>query len=297
MQIREYLKEPFDYFDDKKSKWLYILSAIVFSHLFLIIFQPYGISEEMSNPVNSTLNKFLFFFSIALSTFLALTLSQFFFRQLFGFQNIKIKKYIFWLLIEALILLFINFGMSFIIPDLGNDFEQELNIWFQVKMYPKLLLILIFPFFGTVIYIAIKRLQSEVKELDQQLLTFKYKYDKTKQKDTLNLLDENNQLDIALSINEIVYIESSNQYVVVNFIKNNTIKKHIVRNRLKHILSQTENLPIKQCHRSFAVNLIHVKHLTRKNGKAFLVLNTNFDGIKIPVSNSFLEAIKKDLDN
>ncbi|MBR9847663.1 MAG: hypothetical protein GYB35_16890, partial [Algicola sp.] len=156
MQIREYLKEPFDYFDDKKSKWLYILSAIVFSHLFLIIFQPYGISEEMSNPVNSTLNKFLFFFSIALSTFLALTLSQFFFRQLFGFQNIKIKKYIFWLLIEALILLFINFGMSFIIPDLGNDFEQELNIWFQVKMYPKLLLILIFPFFGTVIYIAIK---------------------------------------------------------------------------------------------------------------------------------------------
>ncbi|MFV0571521.1 MAG: LytTR family DNA-binding domain-containing protein [Xanthomarina gelatinilytica] len=297
MQIREYLKQPFDYFNDKKAKWLYIISAIVFALLFLIIFQPYGISEEMSNPVNSTLHKFLFFFSVAFSTFTALTLSQFVFRQLFNFQNVSNEKYILWLALEALFLLLINFGMSFIVPDLGNDFEQELNIWFQVKMYPKLLLILIFPFFGTVIYIAIKRLQTEVKELDQQLLTFKYKYDKTKQKDTVKLLDENNQLDIALSINEILYLESSNQYVVVNFIKNNTIKKHIVRNRLKHILSQADNLPIKQCHRSFAINLIHVKHLTRKNGKVFLVLNTSFDGIKIPVSNSFLEAIKKDFDN
>lgn len=297
MQIREYLKEPFDYFDDRKSKWLYIINAIVFSHLFLIIFQPYGISEEMSNPVNSTLHKFLFFFSIAVSTFLALTASQFIFRQTLGFQKVRIKKYTFWLLFEALILLLINFGMSFIIPDLGNDFEKELNVWFQIKMYPKLLLILIFPFFGTVIYIAVKRLQTEVKELDQQLLTFKYKYDITKQKDTLNLRDENNQVDVTLPINEILFVESSNQYVVVNYLKNNRIKKHIVRNRLKHILSQTKNLPIKQCHRSFAINLIHVKHLIRSNGKSFLVLNTSFEDKKIPVSNSFLETIKKDLDN
>lgn len=296
MQIREFLREPFFYLNSSKSKWLYIVSAIVFSHLFLIIFQPYGLSEEINSPQNPFFHKFLFFFSIAVSTFIALTLSQFYFRQILNFQYVSNKKYTSWVLFEALILQLINFGMSFMVPDLGDDFEKELNIWFQIKMYPKLLMILIFPFFGTVIYIAIKRLQTEVKELDYQLHVYKYKYDKQKQDESISLLDENNQQDVSLPIKDILYIESSNQYVVVNYTKGNSIKKHIVRNRLKHVLVQLENLPIKQCHRSFAVNLIHAKHLIRKNGKAFLILNASDEELKIPISNSFLEPIKLELE-
>lgn len=290
MKVRDYLKQPFDYFNDDKSRWIYIISAIVFSHLFLIIFQPYGISEEMSNPENGTLNKFLFFFSIALSTFVALSLSQFVFRKWFHITNVSSKKYLGWLLFEALLLQIVNFGMSFIIPDLGNDFEEELNLWFQIKMYPKLLLILIFPFFGTVIYIAIKRLKSEVKTLDEQLHFFKHKYAQNSSEDCVELRDENNQIDISIPINNLMYLESSNQYVLIYFIKNNVIKKHIVRNRLKNIILQMQQYPVKQCHRSFAVNMMHIEHLLRKNGKAFLVFKADFEVQKIPVSNSFISA-------
>ncbi len=296
MKTQAFLTQPFDYFNTTKTKWLYITIAIVFAQLFLIIFQPYGLSEEIQSPDNPLLHKFLFFFSIAFSTFFALSLSQFVLREQFGFQNVNTNKYMIWLLIEALILLLINFGMSFIIPDLGNDFEKELNLWFQVAMYPKLLMILIFPFFGSVIYIAIKRLRTEVKVLDQQLLSFKYKYDKTKQANMLHIKDEKDQLEVSIALKDVLYIESSNQYVLVHFIENKTIKKHIVRNRLKHILTQTETLPIKQCHRSYAVNLIHVKHLVRKKGRDALILSTDFQTIDIPVSNSFLKFIKQELN-
>ncbi|KJD34083.1 hypothetical protein PK35_04965 [Tamlana nanhaiensis] len=290
MKVRDYLKQPFDYFNDDKSKRIYIISAIVFSHLFLIIFQPYGISEEMSNPENSTLNKFLFFFSIALTTFVALSLSQFVLRKWFHITNVSSKKYLGWLLFEALLLQIVNFGMAFIIPDLGNDFEEELNLWFQIKMYPKLLLILIFPFFGTVIFIAIKRLKSEVKTLDEQLHFFKHKYAQNSSEDCVELRDENNQIDISIPVNNLMYLESSNQYVLIYFIKNNVIKKHIVRNRLKNIIQQMQQYPIKQCHRSFAVNMMHIEHLLRKNGKAFLVFKADFEMQKIPVSNSFIST-------
>ncbi|MBR9756905.1 MAG: LytTR family transcriptional regulator [Algicola sp.] len=297
MQIRQYLKLPFNYLDAPKNRWLYIVSTIVFAQLFLLIFQPYGLAAEIESPDNPLLHKFLFFFSIALSTFIALSLSQFYFRKVFDIQGVSVEKYVVWLLFEALVLLLVNFGMSFIVPDLGNDFEKELNLWFQLKMYPKLLMILIFPFLGSVIYVAIKRLQTEVKDLDEQLLIFKHKYHNTQQQDTLNLLDENKQLELALPVNQLLYVESSNQYVVVHFIKNNTLKKHIVRNRLKHVLEQTNGMPIKQSHRSFAVNLIHVKHLVRKNGKTFLALNASPDDVNIPVSKSFLERIKEALNH
>ena len=293
MKISEFLEQPFYYFNDKRSKWIYIVSAVVFSHVFLIFFQPYGISEEMSNPANPTFHKFLFFFSIAISTFLALSLSQFFLRQVFDYQKVNNKKYLYWVLFEALLLLAINFGLSFIIPDLGNDFEQELNIWFQLKMYPKVLMILLFPFLGSVVYVAITQMQSEIQQLDHQLKNFKERFTKLDSTKQVVFYDENNQPDLKLNLEDILYLESSNQYVLVYYGKSDDVKKYIIRNRLKHILLQTEDLPIEQCHRSFAVNLLKVNSMKKFNGKLFLIIEASDSKVKIPVSKSFSEAIKK----
>lgn len=293
MKISEFLEQPFYYFNDKRSKWIYIVSAVVFSHVFLLFFQPYGISEEMSNPANPTFHKFLFFFSIAISTFLALSLSQFFLRQVFDYQKVNNKKYLYWVLFEALLLLAINFGLSFIIPDLGNDFEQELNIWFQLKMYPKVLMILLFPFLGSVVYVAITQMQSEIQQLDHQLKNFKERFTKLDSTKQVVFYDENNQPDLKLNLEDILYLESSNQYVLVYYGKSDDVKKYIIRNRLKHILLQTEDLPIEQCHRSFAVNLLKVNSMKKFNGKLFLIIEASDSKVKIPVSKSFSEAIKK----
>ncbi|MFV0541798.1 MAG: LytTR family DNA-binding domain-containing protein [Aestuariibaculum sp.] len=297
MQIHEFLKEPFDYFNTNKNKWLYVIATVCFALLFLSLFQPYGIAGEIENPQNPLFHKFLFFFSIAVSSFIALSVSQFLLRNILGYQNVSVKKYMFWLLFEAFILLFVNFGMSFIIPDLGNDFEQELSLWFQLKMYPKVLMVLLFPFMGSIVYIAIKRMYSEIKELGHQLQEYKHQYESFYKLENILFLDENNQPDITLPVKNVLYIESSNQYVLIHYKNNGTFKKHIIRNRLKHIVGQTALLPIKQCHRSFAVNLIHVKYLVRKSGKPFLVIDAIAETIKIPVSNSFLEAIRKELQD
>ena len=297
MRLQDFLKEPFNYITEKKNKWLYIFNSVVFATIFLILFQPYGISEEMENPINPLLHKTLFFISIAFSTFFALVLSQFFLRELFGFQNVKIKKYVIWLLLEALLLLIINFGVSFIVPDLGNDFEQELNFLFQLKMYPKVLMILIFPFFGTIIYVAIIRLNTEIKVLGKQLSDYKYKNEETYKSEKLNIYNENDQIDLRLRFKDFLYVESSNQYIVIHYLLNNKPKKHIVRNRLKQFIAQSKTFPIKQCHRSYAVNLINVNHLTKLKGKEYLVILLDDSDFKIPVSNSYLDIIKKEFTN
>lgn len=295
MLIKDFLEQPFDYFDTTKTKWIYILSSASFAMVFLVLFQPYGISQEMENPVNPLINKALFFISIGFSTILALSFSQFIGRQIFTFNKVSNKHYSLWFLIEALILLLVNFGLSFIVPDLGDDFEKELNFGFQLKMYPRVLLILLFPFFGTIIYVLITRLNSEIQDLGQQLKNYSYKYKESTQQEFLNILDENGQEDFKLRVSDFLYAEASNQYILVYYTKGEDVKKHIIRTRLKSFLNESQELPIKQCHRSYAVNLINIEHLSRIKGKDFLILKSKSELLKVPISNSYLNEIKKNL--
>lgn len=295
MKIDAFLKQPFDYLNTTEAKWLYILGSSGFAVTFLLLFQPYGISEEMTNPINSLLNKFLFFLSIAVSTILALALSQLFLRQHLGFDNVSNKRYTVWFLVEALLLLLMNFGLSFIIPDLGDDFEEELNLAFQVKIYLKILLILIFPFIGTVIYVSICRLNSEIQDLDFRLKAQRQKNEEVEHQQMLSILDENENLNFKIQIKNFLFAEASNQYILVHYIKNNEVRKHIIRNRLKKFLVQSNGFSIRQCHRSYAINLQNVEYLAKKNGKEFLIVKTTNNIFNIPVSSSYLDQIKKEL--
>ncbi|HPF97177.1 MAG TPA: LytTR family DNA-binding domain-containing protein [Mangrovimonas sp.] len=293
MNINIFLKQPFDYLDTPQIKWFYILGSTTFAIVFLLLFQPYGISKEMINPMNSSLNKFLFFASVAFSTILGLSLSQFFLRQLFDFEFVNNKKYIYWIVIEALVLTLINFGISFIVPDLGNNFEKELHLTFQLKMFVKIFLVLLFPFVGTVLYVSIKKLSNEIQELDVQLKQYKSVYKSSNHEQVLNILDENENVDLKISINNFLYAESSNQYILVHYLKQGEVRRHIVRNRLKKFVIQSNDFPIMQCHRSYAINLLNVDYLTKKNGKEYLVIKTQNSTQHIPVSNSFLEKIQQ----
>ena len=293
MNINIFLKQPFDYLDTPQIKWFYILGSTTFAIVFLLLFQPYGISKEMINPMNSSLNKFLFFASVAFSTILGLSLSQFFLRQLFDFEFVNNQKYIYWIVIEALVLTLINFGISFIVPDLGNNFEKELHLTFQLKMFVKIFLVLLFPFVGTVLYVSIKKLSNEIQELDVQLKQYKSVYKSSNHEQMLNILDENENVDLKISINNFLYAESSNQYILVHYLKQGEVRRHIVRNRLKKFVIQSNDFPIMQCHRSYAINLLNVDYLTKKNGKEYLVIKTQNSTQHIPVSNSFLEKIQQ----
>uniref|UniRef100_UPI004049C3B5 LytTR family transcriptional regulator DNA-binding domain-containing protein n=1 Tax=Gelidibacter sp. TaxID=2018083 RepID=UPI004049C3B5 len=292
MNAQAFLNQPFDYLNTSKSKWLYVLNSTFFAIIFLVLFQPYGISEEVSSPMNPVINIVLFFFSIALSTFIALSLSQFWARKSFRFDNVTIKKYIAWFFIEALFLTLCNFIFSFIIPDLGGDFERELNLFFQIKIYLKVVIVLMFPFFGTIIYFLIQNLNYEINELGEQLKIYKQKFNSNQKEEVLRLKDENDNFDFSIALKDLLFAEASNQYIVIHYFKSETIKKHILRNRMKNFLLETENLPIKQCHRSYAVNLLNVNYITRIDGKEFLIMDT-MEPMRIPISKAFLSAIKE----
>lgn len=294
MDLKLFLSQPFDYFNGTRHRWIYVIGSTLFVFIFLLLFQPYGISQETKHPFIPDPVVLLFLLSISASTFLGLSLAQFFLRPLMVRQDISNGTYIWWLLFEALLITLFMFGFSLIVPDLGNDFENELNLSFQLKNYFRCLVILLFPFLGSLIFVLVERMSFEIKELSKQIAHYGKQFSAEQKKQQVDFSDESGNIDFSIGLDRILYLESSNQYVLIYYLERDTIKKHIVRNRMKSIMEQIKGLPLQRCHRSFAVNLLQVSYMSKKSGKEFLAMDTR-PTIKIPISKSYLQSIREEL--
>lgn len=298
MTLSAYLQQPFDYFTTSKNRWIYIISSTCFAVFFLLLFQPFGLSQEFVNPKNTILEIFLFFTSIVLTIFIGLFLSQFIIRPTFKMMDITVKQYCYWYCIEVFILLLVNIAAIFTFPDLGDDpIEEELNIIFQLEIYFKIFTVLLFPFVGTVVYVLIKRMNSEINQLATKLNALQKRYSsKPKANNSITLLDEKDQKEMVLPLKEILFFESSNQYVLVHYIKNGEVTKKIIRTRLKKVIDELAAFPIIRCHRSYGINLLNIQSFKKINQKMHLVINDQED-LKIPVSKSYMEEIQEYLNS
>lgn len=107
-------------------------------------------------------------------------------------------------------------------------------------------------------------------------VNYKYISDETDQygiKDNIKIPPENNQKEQTIRINsnlkkeelsfypaEFIYAESDGNYVVFYILKNNALKKEIIRNSISNIEQQLGEIPyIIRTHRAFIVNLKKVK--------------------------------------
>ena len=294
MKLNLFLAQPFRFLSTAKGKWVYILSSAGFAIFFLALFQPYGLTEEIHNPVNSRTEIGVFLLSVSVVAFCGLSLSQFVLRPLFNFRKVTIRQYCKWYAFEILIVTLINLGVSFLIPDLGDDFEKELNVFFQLNIYAQSFITLLFPFFGTIGYEFIQKLNDEIKILEEQIKNYHAQYTASHKGENLSVKDENGNLALVLKLEDFLYAESGNQYVLMHYLEDGELKREIVRNRLKNILRQVDKLPIKRCHRSYIVNLLQVKTMQRTEKKYFLILK-KLKSNKIPISKSYLEEIKREI--
>jgi DNA-binding LytR/AlgR family response regulator len=95
---------------------------------------------------------------------------------------------------------------------------------------------------------------------------------------------------IALKPNELVFVQSSDNYIEVNFIEKDIIKKKIIRETISEI---QRSFPfLLKTHRSFLINPIHFKHFKTENKK--LLIEVGF-GYRIPVSRNLQASIKSEL--
>ncbi|MFW5754047.1 MAG: LytR/AlgR family response regulator transcription factor, partial [Marinilabiliaceae bacterium] len=112
----------------------------------------------------------------------------------------------------------------------------------------------------------------------------------------ISFRDEKGVLRISLKPDDLLYLESSDNYVSVKYLRNEKLRSVLIRNTLKNYEKEFENSILLRCHRSFLVNIKRVSMVRKKGYKMDLILDSPGNEI-IPVSRGYQKMVLNFFEN
>jgi len=269
------------YLYDKANINRLIFFTAIFALLFINIFQPFGSREWYPNISDF---KYFFFSSfIILIGMLVVVVSRFIMLQFVKKHSISYFQYAFWVLAEILAMsLFYSLFTKFI-PEEGmkRDFVEIFH-----KSTVNTSLILLLPYSILWLYFSWKeknRLLQEMIKEDQPL--------DVQRKKSIAFFDEKGELRITIMLENLLYIDSSDNYVTIHYLNKSKLSHFLIRNTLKWMDDNlTNSSQLVRCHRSYIVNLDKVKVIRKNKGGIIMELEAA-SAPDIPVSNTYYERV------
>ena len=212
---------------------------------------------------------FIILSSYGLIGMLVLTVSQFVIREIFNIRTVKMYGIILWFIVELTLL---TIAMYFIYGDtdlVGKDFFNEVFLLFKYTS-----LVIIIPYAGVLFYL---HTTQKGENIDTLLSASNH---------LVNILDENGELHMAIDLEELLFIKSADNYVAVFFLKDEKVRKELVRTTLKRLESELDEFPIRRCHRSYMVHINKISVSMKSNQGLSLALK-NYPDENIPVSKNY----------
>ncbi|MEP1306633.1 MAG: LytTR family DNA-binding domain-containing protein [Balneola sp.] len=139
--------------------------------------------------------------------------------------------------------------------------------------------------FWTYIQYLKKELNKNSKNLNKFLRDFPYA-------DTIKPISTPSGTVLAIQPDDIIYMKSDDNYVIVFYSHNSQVKKELVRSTLKSISSNFQ-FPFLRVHRSYLVNFNKV-HKVDGNNQALTLTLSEADAI-IPVSKTYIPKVMESL--
>ena len=265
----------------KKYKITLATLSSLFVFAFLVFFQPFGINNYRPDE-KITLLLFFALLTLAFIICLILLLCEFLIRP-FIFKHFKKISFIVWLSIEIIVVSTVTFLLYNI---LGEFHDFYISSYF--KHILELGIVLAFPFSATLFYFKHTTILKEYMEV--QSLS---KISDALQEIVLLSGDYKND-QIALPLNSIVFIESEDNYVSLNYLEEEQLKKYLIRSTLSGLEKKLTPEIYLRCNRSIIANLMHLESFKYHQKKLTLKLKLVSTPIIVSKSNqknilSFLE--------
>ena len=259
-----FLNKEFSLIDKKQDKFLLIIIVFVFSLFFINLFEPWNIGRWYSD---SGIIKFLRLSSYGFVVALVFLFTQFPLRKLFKQQKFRIKTYILWIIFEIILISLVYiFLYGNPIGNFANDFIFSLKYT---------VLGIIIPYSFAILIIYYKNQQAEIRSLQKMT---SYPSDKK----MIAFRDEKEKIKFSVLTKDLLFLESTDNYVSVHYILENKVQRKLLRNTLKKLEETLDDDSIIRCHRSFMVNMKNIEFV-QKEGKKINVKMKMLD-TDIPVS-------------
>ncbi len=270
-RIKHWLNQPFTLLDENRHRWMIIGATGIFSIIFMNLYTPFDADSWIQIP---GVPLFVILSSYGILGMIMFFFSQIVVRNIFNVRSFTRLTYGLWFLGEVLLLSLIMFLVY-------GDYKQLsagrlMSEYFLALRYT--VLVLIIPY-GVVMFYFQHLAEKELKDTGaipgDHLVKIK---------------DENDILQLAIDIEKLLFIQSTDNYVSVFFLKDEKVNKELVRTSLKKLEKELRGTSIVRCHRSYMVNLNKIL-VTKKTGKGLMVELQNYHGERIKVSKHYRTTI------
>lgn len=273
---------------EKRNQTIMVLFVSVFAIIFINIYKPFGSDKWIG--VGDITDTMYFVWSTLLVTTGVLVVAA---SRVIMYRvsrrpdhRITILGYILWVFLE-LVLLSGAFTVIAVIVGQNLNFEayDPLNVF--INAMQNTVFIIGIPYFICVLYFSYKERTAKLKALMGENVGFK-------SSNLISIRDSRGVLQLSVAKENLLYIESADNYICIWYQKNEMLKKQLLRITMKDISEQLADTNVVRCHRSYMVNLDLVKVMRREKENLFLELGVA--GLKeIPISKTYGENVLRRL--
>lgn len=273
-RVIAYLNQPYPFTSEPKSFMRKVLMFTGFVGVFLAFFQPFGLSELPGRmPIYTGLGFGLVTF-ISMMCFMALIVS---FPNYFQEDNWTLSRELFFTLFNFAVVAHANY--FFIVSPFFEGFRMlsyssMMIVTLAVGFIPYVFLVLL----GNIR--KLKSNQDSAEDLTNEIVQDRVKAKPTEQKIDFKGENEGDHLEIGLS--QLLYVQSSGNYIEVVYNDGAHVNKSILRNSISNVeelLASYAN--IYRCHRKYLVNLNRIEEVLGNSQGYRLVMDKDVEDIPV----------------
>lgn len=278
------------YLLEKRNQIIMVLFVSIFAIVFINIYKPFESNKWIVDKGFTYTMYFVWSSLLVLLGMLVVAVSRIIMYKysLKPTHNITIINYIMWVFAELLLLAGAFTILAIITSRRGNISLNTVDpIVIYIQALQNTVFILFIPYLISILFFSYQDKTAKLRLLMDESIG-------NKSTSLISFRDERGVLQLSVAKENLLYIESADNYICIWYIKNEQLKKQLMRITMKEISEQLADTNIVRCHRSYMVNLDLVKVMRREKENLFLELG--YPNIKeIPISKTYGEQVLRRL--
>ncbi|MBO7290300.1 MAG: LytTR family transcriptional regulator [Bacteroidaceae bacterium] len=276
------------YMLEKRSQIIMVLFVSIFAVAFINVFKPFG-SEKWIDYNRITTTAYFLWSTVLVSIgMIVVAISRLIMYSYSRKPNhgITVLKYIGGVFIELLLL---SGAFTILALIVGSRLNLATNdpMEIYVNSVKNTACILFIPYIICILYFSYQNNRIKLRELMGENIGFR-------SNNLISICDSRGVLQLSVAKENLLYIESADNYICIWYLKGDILKKKLMRITMKDISEQLADTNIVRCHRSYMVNLDLVKVMRREKENIFLELGV--PNVKeIPISKTYGETVLRRL--
>jgi hypothetical protein len=275
------LREIPEYLRDKSTIITQVMFVSIFALVFINIYSPFNAASWFE------VGRIEFFFyssAFILSGMLVIVISKLVFVLLSGRFRFSLLLFGMWHLMEIVLL-----AAAYLVVDLyllksGAELVERFTGLLFIT-----LLVLAIPYSISWMWLSLKDKRTKLENLTRNAsLEFR-------ERQMVSFRDDTEKMRFSIKSKDILFVESTDNYVTVHTREVGKIKKVMLRNTMKRLEKELEGTMIQRCHRSYMVNFENIKLVKLISTNLYIYLDFP-EEIRIPVSRTYAEHVHEFLN-